>query len=376
MLVKIGVDAFGCDHGRSGIGTYLHSFVAHIPRDCGCKFELFGSPLDRYTYTSRADFPFRALPVSDSEAAERWWHLSALPAFAREAGYDAALYPSVERALPFSFKTPGVAVVNSVISARKTDGNAAIGLVTRMALSRAQRVVAPSRYVRKNLAQLGIPAQKIIVIHNGIDHQLFYPQMDALGEEPRIKPFAVKRPYFIYGSRVSGPDKKHVELIRAFALFKERTRLPHRLVLAGDEGAGSEAARAEIARSSAASSVFLTGFFPRETFPMLYASADACVFPAVNEGSGLPVLEAMATGIPVACAKSGALPEMAGKAALYFDSDNIEEMADAMEKVATDLSLRETMVKAGLGRTKKFNWDDTVIATIEVLRQVAEERGD
>ena len=106
-------------------------------------------------------------------------------------------------------------------------------------------------------------------------------------------------------------------------MFKEKTGLPHRLVLAGEEGAYAEEVQKAAFDSSAATEIFMTGYFPREGFPELYRNSEMCVFPSVNEGVGLPVLEAMATGIPVACAKAGALPEIAGNNVLFFVSDNI-----------------------------------------------------
>ena len=88
--------------------------------------------------------------------------------------------------------------------------------------------------------------------------------------------------------------------------------------------------------SEAASDIFITGYFPHENFPELYRNADACIFPSVNEGVGLSVLEAMVTGLPVACSNKGTLPEITGGKTLYFDSDNVQEMADVIEKIIVD----------------------------------------
>jgi glycosyltransferase involved in cell wall biosynthesis len=372
--MKIGIDTFGCDHGRSGIGSYLHSFTANLPQLPDVEFELFGSEIDRYTYNSASEIPFKAVAVPDSLGAERCWHYFRLNAFASACGYDAVLFPSIEKVLPLSARTPGVAIVNSIVSnTLREDRDWALHMQVRRGLSKARKVIAASQYVRKDLVRNGINPEKIEVIHNGIDHRLFFPQMQIDSETVNIKPFAIKRPYFIYGSRLAGPDKKHIELIKAFTLFKERTHLPHRLVLAGAEGAYSEEVHKAAFQSAAASDIFLTGFFPHESFPQLYAGADACIFPSENEGVGLPVLEAMATGIPVACSKAGALPEMGGPAALYFDSNNIEEISAAMEKIVTDGALREKMVAEGIEWTKRFDWGTTVSMTIDVIRKIGKQ---
>ena len=114
--------------------------------------------------------------------------------------------------------------------------------------------------------------------------------------------------------------------------------------------------------SSVASDIFLTGFFPHKSFPMMYAGSEACVFPSVNEGVGLPILEAMATGVPVLCSKSGALPEIAGDAAYYFDSDNIEEIATGLERIVTDNELRSTLTNKGIERVEAFSSCSTALA--------------
>lgn len=367
--MKFGIDTFGSAHGYSGTGSYLHYFISHIKTSTELSFELFGSDMDRYTYTAAntLSVPFRAIKIADTKRAERFWHHIRAGYFVSSRGYDAVLYPSFQ-CLPSSFKTPGVAVVNSLITETGEWENAAMW----RRLARASRIIASSKVVRRCLVQHGIDDGNIVVIHNGIDHSLFYPQ--PLQLNGNIKPFAIARPYFIYTSRLSGPNKHHVELIKAFDLFKSRTHLPHRLVLAGEGGAYSVEVKNEISLSPYASQIFLTGFFPRESLPMLYSCADACVFPSTTEGVGMPILETMATGVPVLCSKSGALPEMAGRAALLFDSDNIEEMAICMERVATDKSLRDKMATEGLRWTKRFSWEETVSQTAAVLCDAANSR--
>ena len=81
----------------------------------------------------------------------------------------------------------------------------------------------------------------------------------------------------------------------------------------------------------------------------------------------MPILEAMACGIPVACSKEGALPEIAGSHALYFDPDNVEESATALERIVTDKELRIKLVEGGLDWTRRFSWERTATRTLEVL---------
>ncbi len=370
--MKLGIDTFGCDHARSGVGSYLRSFTANIKQDAPHTVTLFGSEIDKFTYTSGTEIPFKSAALPDSLSAERFWHFTVCNKFAAAEGYDAVLYPAPDRVLPVSFKVPGVAVVNTILSS-SVEGNTdwIQKLQIKRGLYKVQRIIAASEFIRADLTAHGVPAEKIEVVHNGIDHKIFYPVIHLDCDIVNVKPFAIKKPYFIYASRLSSPEKKHIELIKAFSLFKEKTGFLHRLVLAGAEGAYSSEIHKAAFESSAASDIFLTGYFPHETFPELYAGSSACIFPSVNEGVALPVLEAMAVGVPVLCSNKGAIPEMGGDAAFYFDSDNIEEIAGAMEKVVSDKELRASLSQKGLERALQFSWETTVKKTFAVLEEAA-----
>ena len=373
--MKIGIDTFGTDHARSGIGTYLLSFASNLPENTeenkDFKIEFFGTELDHYTYTSGKKLDYKSIQVPESLQSQRLWHFTNMNKFALEQGYNVVLYPAVEKVLPISFKVPGVAVVNSVLSNEiegKRDWTQKLQI--KRGLYKIPKIIAASNFIKKDLVNHGISEEKIEVVHNGIDHKLFFPAVEFETDMVDVKPFAIKKPYFIYCSRLSGSEKKHVELIKAFSLFKDKTHLPHRLVLAGSDGPYSSEVHKAAYDSNYASDIFLTGHVPHENLSRLYSGSEACIFPSVNEGVGLPVLEAMASGVPVLCSSSCALPEIGGSAALYFDSDNIEEICSCMEKIVTDSELKEKMIKNGIEWAKTFNWEDTVSKTLNIMKSL------
>jgi glycosyltransferase involved in cell wall biosynthesis len=383
--MKIGIDTFGCEHGRSGIGTYLMSLCAHLPDEIPlgdaaqggersnprARFELFGPEIDRYTYTTEKGIGYAGISIPDTLTRERLWHLFKAQSFIKKNRYDCVFFPAGSRVILRTGNIPCVAAVHDVVSLLlKKRGSPWFRFQIAEGLKRAVKIIASSQYVRKDLISLGIAPQKIEVVYNGINHGHFYPREVSASDFVDIKPFAIKRPYFIYASSLQGPEKKHAELIEAFDLFKLNTGLPHRLVLAGSGGQGTAAVQEAVASSHFSSDIFLTGYFPHASLPLLYAAADACVFPASSEGSALPVIEAMATGIPCACAKSGVLPEIAGNNALYFDADNTVDIALALQKIATDSALRQTLVSGGVEWTKRFSWNKTVRLTLDALLNV------
>jgi hypothetical protein len=113
-------------------------------------------------------------------------------------------------------------------------------------------------------------------------------------------------------------------------------------------------------------SVRFLGSVPEEDLPTLYSGATLFVFPSLWEGFGLPVLEAMACGVPAACSKTSSLPEIVGDAALMFDPLDVEEMAATIGRALEDEALRAELSEEGLQRAAQFSWEDTATATLKV----------
>ena len=117
--------------------------------------------------------------------------------------------------------------------------------------------------------------------------------------------------------------------------------------------------------------VKLTGYVPAASLSMMMASAYALVYPSLWEGFGIPVLEAMQSGVPVLCSGNTSMPEVAGDAALYFDPLQPEEMGMQLERVFKDEPGRDIMIQRGLERAKAFNWDKSAKTTREILAEAA-----
>jgi glycosyltransferase involved in cell wall biosynthesis len=370
--VKLGIDTFGANHGRSGLGTDLRSLVTAIPASTQMQVELFGPEIDRYTYTSeRRDIPYQGLSLPDTVQAKRLWHDFAAPAFVRKQGYGAVLYGAGAEFLPSFFSTPGVALMRGLLSPLLAGPRNRHYVTMRKRLMRCAKIIASSQYIKRDLVNLGFDEDKIAVIYPGIDHQLFYPRGSPSDGPVVIKPFAIKRPYLIYPSRVAGPAKKHLELVKAFEVFKAKTGLPHRLVLAGTFDAGLAALTDAVSRSPYGTDIVITGYFPHQSMPLLLAHAEACVFPAAEEGVGLAALEALAAGIPLACAKAGALPETVGTEALYFNPDSPEDLAETIEHILCDRPLRDRLTATCTAWVQRYSWKTTAEATLRVLQEAA-----
>jgi len=375
--MKIGLDTFACDGGKSGVGMYLTQLLKFIPPSQAL-FELFGWEYDRYTYSEVApNFEFIPQCKVHGRTANALWHVFKYPKFAGTRKFDACFFPAAHRYLPYKSPCPTIGVVHDMAAYfgnRKTRVH--LGALLRMimpnSLRRMDRIIAVSEWVKQELVERAhVKENHIEVVPNGIDHSSFYPRQRNEESVLLIQPFSFRRPYVLCVSRIDHPIKNHIRLIEAFGIFRERTKFPHRLVLAGMESNNAAVVKEAAASSAWRSDIFFTGHFPPKSLPELYAGADFVVVPSMYEGFGMCALEAMACGVPVLCARAASLPETAEHAALYFDPVNVEDMADRMVTISTDRGIYNECRRLGLERAKAFSWDRCVERTLQIIYETA-----
>jgi glycosyltransferase involved in cell wall biosynthesis len=375
--MKIGLDTFACDGGKSGVGMYLTQFLKRIPPSQAL-FELFGWEYDRYAYSEVApNFEFIPQCSIQGMTANSLWHFSRYPKFASARKYDACFFPAAHRRLPYSSPCPTIGVVHDMAAYwgnRKT--RAQLGALLRMlmpnSLRRLDIIIAVSEWVKQELIELAhVKENRIEVVPNGIDHSAFYPRQRNEESVLLIQPFSFRRPYVLCVSRIEHPIKNHIRLIKAFGIFKEKTKYPHRLVLAGSDSNNAALVKEAAASSAWRNDIFFTGHFPTKNLPELYAGADFVVIPSMYEGFGMCALEAMASGVPALCARAASLPEAAEHAALYFDPVNVDDMADRMITVSTNREIYNECRRLGLERAKSFSWDRCVESTLQIIYENA-----
>jgi glycosyltransferase involved in cell wall biosynthesis len=240
--------------------------------------------------------------------------------------------------------------------------------VLREAVARADRIIAVSDATRQQLLRhTDASDSRIRVIHHGVD-----PVPPATPEEQQA-----------FRSQVLGlpPNERFFLNVGAIQVRKNIAnivlalrQLPdYRLVLAGADGYGAEAIHEEIAREGLSARVVRTGHASRETLRLLYSTAAALVFPSLEEGFGMPILEAMSCGLPVITSNGSAMPEVAGDAAVLVDPLNISEIAAAMRRVAEDEPFAADLQRRGQARARLFTWAKCAAETWDVYREVLEK---
>jgi len=221
----------------------------------------------------------------------------------------------------------------------------------RDAAARADVIIAVSAFTKRQVVSLlGFPADRVHVVHHGV-RRLPYPQ--------------VTREKVVLNVGAIQTRKNITGLIGAFETLDPSWRL----VLAGSYGYGAEAIRERIERSSAHQRIAVLGYLPTHELAAWYARASIFAFPSLDEGFGMPVLEAMAAGTPVLTSNCSALPEVVGDAALLVDPQNPDGMAEALHNLAGDENLRGALSSAGRSRARHFTWQEAARETWEVYQR-------
>ena len=375
IAMKIGIDTFGCNSGISAIGAYLMQLLKRIPPS-GANCELFGWEYDCFAYSEAApDMEFIPRCSVNGRIANFLWHVFRYPKFAQGRDWDVCFFPAAHKRLSVKSPCATVGVVHDMAPWWDQKSLAYLNTIIRIllpsALRRLDRLIAVSGWVKQELIDIaGIKENRIEVVPNGIDTTAFYPRPRGEESVVLIQPFSFRRPYVLYASRIEHPMKNHIQLIRAFGIFKERTKYPHRLVLAGADSRGAERVKEAAAASPHRNDIFFTGHFPTTSLPELYSGADIVVIPSMYEGFGMGVLEAMASGVPVACARAASLPETAEHAALYFDPSSAEDMADRMVTLTANRDVHRECRRLGLERVKDFSWDRCAERTLQIIQEM------
>lgn len=235
----------------------------------------------------------------------------------------------------------------------------------REAVARAARVIAVSQYTAEQLvAHAGVPREKITVIHEGVDipeHAL--PPEGKLAERDRV---VGRGNVMVLSVGVLQTRKNTINALRAIATLPQ----DYRLVLVGGDGYGSEVIHEFIRTERLESRVIRLGHVAPHRLRVLYQAASVLLFPSLEEGFGLPALEAMASSLPVVASNTSSLPEVGGDAVLYIDPHDPRDIADKLQQAVEDAKVRGTLIARGLARAREFTWRRTAERTCTVYDEV------
>lgn len=364
--LRIGINAlYLIPGGVGGTEIYLRSLLA-----------AFGEtdPLNEYfVFTNRetgddlAPARFHRVPCNVRASLRPWriaYEQSVLPRLLARYRIDVVLNPGFTA--PVLARCPSVTVFHDMQHKRHPEffrwfDRPFWNVLLCLAARRSRRLIAVSEATARDIAEF-FPwaASKTAVVPHGVDREFF-----RIGERRREHP-EVTDPYILAVSTLH-PHKNIQRLMEAFQMFRQ-SHGEFRMVVAGLKGFAANQLESRRHALGLENSVVFTGWIPRPELYALFEKASAFVAPGLFEGFGMPVLEALAAGLPTACSSIAPFDPMADGVAARFDPLSVAQIAAAMEMVVTDSGFRSQAVACGPLRARQFDWRRTAELTLAELR--------
>lgn len=223
----------------------------------------------------------------------------------------------------------------------------------------AARIAAVSEFTKNDVVEkYKIDARKIDIVYNGVSEQ-FNPLSAAEITQVRNK-FTQGQPYFLFVGSLH--QRKNISnMLKAFDEYKKSASSPVKMVLAGAKRWWTDEMEKTLEQMQFKSDVIFTGRVNFDDLCRITAGALAMTYVSTFEGFGIPIIEAMRSGVPVITSNVTSMPEVAGNAALLCDPFSVSSIAESMMKIANDEQLRKTLIEAGLKRQNDFSWDKTAV---------------
>ena len=368
------LDVSAAVHHRAGLGRYAESLAGALAPLLDDRLALFYNreqgvePL-----AGLAHLPSRTIALGYKP-----WRMLVWIGQLAHIGFNrlvpgAELFHATEHLLPPLREVPTILTVHDLIfrhlpEQHKPLNRWYLNLTMPLYCRRATHIITVSEQTRSDLVTFyGVPTGKITVIHEAADPAFRAPSADAV-ISTRARYHLPDR-YLLFVGTIE-PRKNLTRLLAAFEQLLAEG-LTDALVIVGKRGWLTNDFDAALERSPARHAVIFPGFVPDADLPALYAGALALAMPSLYEGFGLPVLEAMACGTPVACSNNSSLPEIAGDAALLFDPADVDAISDALRRILGSSDLQSHLRDAGLRRANEFSWGRAARETLALYRSIA-----
>jgi glycosyltransferase involved in cell wall biosynthesis len=369
--VRIGVNARRLEGQRLGVGRYIEYLVKHWAEQLESTEEVVLYLREPLRPDDSLPPGFRAQVVGPALSGLLWENG---PLVRAAQGVDVLFCPSYTR--PFPYRGRVVVAIHSLNEVQSGTHpwwyRFTYAPLYRRSSRGADRVIVPSRSTLEDIrSEYGMSESKLVVVPQGVDESFTRVDDEAALSATRRRWLGDDKPYVVFVGKLS--QRRNIPtLMRAFAAAKHRANLPHSLLLLGPNHLGLPLA--ELARELGIEDSFVQNdgrVSSHSELALVYSAADVYVSASAYEGFSITLVEALACGTPVVTVNRAALREIAEGAARFVDEPETEPLAEAIEAVLTDESLRRELSARGLERAKAFQWRDTARQTLDVLREVA-----
>jgi glycosyltransferase involved in cell wall biosynthesis len=365
--MRIGIAARDLARSGCGVGTYISNIVDHVVRqDQKNEYVIF--------YQNRDSMdPAAGVPAQHLDSNNKIiWDYALLPQAVKKYKLDLLFCP--KNVLPFGIKCKSIITIHDLayydqsLNAYKWLDTLYMRRMIRSSAERANGIIAVSENTKLDILRTLDPpkATGIKVIHEAASEAFRVLEDEAALAQCRKK-YALDGPFFFYAGSIS-PRKNLARTVRAFARIAGH--IPHKFVITGGRRWRDADFFDAVGRSGVADRIKILGHVNQEEIVNRYNLADFSIYPSLYEGFGLPIIEAMSCGAPVACANNTSLPEVAGDAALLFDALDEDSIANAILRLAQDEKLRGRYATKSLDQAKKFSWQRTAEETIAFFNAI------
>lgn len=364
----------------TGTGVYLSNVLSGCLKIAGMgapnvEFHGFIPPKDNWACNGFVS-PFLRVHSARVLAWRRLWMLSGMAIHMRRVRPDLVFLPTAHHSLP-GWHAPIVTTIHDVMPKRLPKGlvrhATPAHLMTWLHAKMASKIITVSSCSKQALVEVyGLNPDKVEVVYNGCDHRLYNEATpDPEASAALLSSFGIRRPFALHHGMVQLRKNLH-RLIQAWDRVKELNKsFDAQLVLAGPMGIGYEQILQIREASPNRQQIIVTGALPTAELATLLKNASLCVIPSLYEGFCLPMVEAMACGVPTVASDCSCIPEVSGAVLEYFDPYSVEEMAETIRRALEDTALRERLRVRGLARAAEFSWERCARETFRVFAETA-----
>ncbi len=369
--------SFHVSHEAGPLPLFNQDEIAPIPRSSRNKIgpTLYRNETTPSLQVSLNEGALRSLPnlklarVKVGPLSRHWWSIG-LPRYVRKRGID--LFHGTNYDVPLRKRCPTVLTVHdlSLFTHPETHRASSVRRARRrlpLMLRTATAIITPTDNVRREVnQQFGISTEKIFSAPEAA--RTVFTRQDHSETEFIRRRLGINH-RFILSVGTLEPRKNLRTLVKAFEIASQSSPEPDlQLVVAGGKGWLTDQIFAEVERSPIKDKILFAGYLNDDELRALYSSCLLFVYPSLDEGFGLPLLEAMQCGAPVVASRIPSLSEVAGDAAVLVDPNSTEDIAAAIVKLFGDKQERRLLSQAGLNRAAGFSWERTAQLTLEVYR--------
>jgi glycosyltransferase involved in cell wall biosynthesis len=381
--MRIGIDARFLTHPqKGGFKTYTENLVVALSEiDQGNEYILYvdRQPSREAKLFERPNFTFQVIPGDNPGYGMFWREQYKLPQHAKKDKLDVFHAPCLTS--PLWMDIPLVVTIHDMIwyyPSRYTKGKFLLNkrkfmqwyyrMVPAYAIQKADAIITVSHSSKQSIIDyLRIEDEKIFVTHEA--PAAIYHPVESNGKMNLVREKYGLTRNFILAVGSTDPRKNINTLLKAFALLPESLREQYQLVIVWNHKLLESTTLKAAKQQGISDQILFLRNVEDEDLALIYNLATLFVFPSLEEGFGLPPLEAMACGTPVLAADNSSLPEIVGDAALQFSAENVGELTKLISNVLINPELQHNMKERGIGRAACFSWKKCGMETIDVYKK-------